>query len=78
MASKTLTIVQDIDAAIQKAHGGRCMDSDDDRAEVAWWAYQTFCKGDWRKNLYPEITRERAGGGGGNAAGTPGGAGGQG
>lgn len=49
--NKTLENLAAIDALILKDHATRSMEDEEDRAAMAWWIYQTFCKGDFRKNL---------------------------
>lgn len=54
--NKALNEVDAIEEALQKM-GSVSMDNEDDRATLAWWIHQTFCKGDFSKNLHIENTK---------------------
>ena len=49
--NKSLDTVAEIERAIQTHCDGLCMDDDNDRAQLSWWIYNNFCRGDYRENL---------------------------
>lgn len=43
--NEIISAIEAIEGKIQSECDGYCMDDEDDRAQMAWWIYNQFCRG---------------------------------
>ena len=62
--NKSLETVAKIEELIQQDAADWCMDDQEDRANMAWWNYRNFIKGDYMEPNKIQVSRGPGGGGG--------------